>query len=198
MKTTLLITLIALAGLSLHGQGLVNFANNSATAVTNSLTGARVVTGNTFLAALYYAADGVTDESQFVQIGADTGFAPLPGFIAGGTRTVPVDVAPTGGNVMFQIRAWEAAYGSTYEDALASPELNGRKALVGKSNIVRVNTTDANAQPPGVPASLTSGTGLVGFYLNLAPAPAPEPSVVALALTGGLATFWLRRGRRRS
>ena len=197
MKTTLLIPLIALAGWSLHGQGTVNFANNSASAVTNSLTSARVETGTTFLAALYYAADGVTDESQFAQVGADTGFAPLPGFIAGGTRTVPVGMAPNGGNVMFQIRAWEAAYGSTYEDALAAPSQNGRSALVGKSNIIRVNTTDANAQPPGVPASITSGTGLAGFFLNLAPVPVPEPSSMALALMGGLATFWLRRGRRR-
>ena len=195
MKKTLLIALTALASLPLHGQGLVNFANNSASAVTNSLTGARVETGTTFRAALYYAPDGVTDESQFVQAGADTGFAPLPGFIAGGTRTVPVDVAPTGGNVMFQIRAWETAYGSTYEDALLAPSQNGRGALAGKSIIIRVNTTDANAQPPGIPASITSGTGLTGFYLNVVPVAAPEPSTIALALTGGLAAFWLRRGR---
>lgn len=195
MKKNLLIVLTALAGLSLHGQGTVNFANNSSTAVTNSLTAARVEVGTTFLAGLYYAADGVTDESQFVQIGANTGFAPLPGFIAGGTRTVPVDVAPAGGHVMFQIRAWEAAYGGSYEDALAAPSQNGRQALAGKSNLIRVNTTDANAQPPGVPASLTSGTGLTGFFLTVAPASAPEPSILLLAFTGGLATWLLRRGR---
>ena len=195
MKKTILTALLALAGLHLQGQGKVNFANNSATAVTNSLTAARVVTGTTFLAALYYAADGVTDENQFLQIGANTGFNPLAGFIAGGTRTVPVDVAPSGGNVMFQIRAWEAAYGLTYEEALVAPVQNGRRALAGTSNIIRVNTTDANAQPPGIPASITAGTGLTGFYLNIVVDPAPEPSVLLLALTGGLATLMLRRGR---
>src|SRR6266478_379384 len=105
-----------LAGMSLcargFGQGTVVFSNVGLYAnVSNALTGARVAAGSSFQAALYYAPDGVTNESSFIQVGSSVGFF-FAGVFSGGARTLPT---PTpGGWAMIQIRVLEAAYGSAY------------------------------------------------------------------------------------
>src|SRR6266851_6380791 len=154
-----------LAGLSVcaqaFGQGTVQFGNFALNAyVSNALTGARVVAGSSFQAALYYAPDGVTTESSFIRIDPPAGFV-IPGIFNAGTRTVPT---PTpGGWTMLQVRVYEAAYGSTYEEAFVADPQNGRRALTGKSNILRIDT--GNPTPPAtIPAPLT---GLQSFTVDI-------------------------------
>src|SRR5262245_13663863 len=130
MKTFSIVLLMFGCAIPSFAQGTVGFANGSSSRVYNALTG--TAAGNNIRVALYYAEDGVTNESAFVQIGLSV---PLTsGVIIGGTRTVPTPVP--GGWAMIQIRAFEAAYGATYEEAIAAPPQNGRFALRGSSNIL--------------------------------------------------------------
>jgi hypothetical protein len=127
----------------LNAQGQVIFANNANTAVTNTLTGAAVVSGNTFHVALYVAPDGTTDESVFSLVTETNFFA--PGRFSKGTIGIPGFGGGT--YVMFQVRVWEMAYGSTYAQAAAAPPMNGRYALLGKSVLIRFQLT----MPPSLP-----------------------------------------------
>src|SRR6185503_6562885 len=87
----------------LFAQGTVNFSNTSGTRITNCLTGTLVSTGAVYVA-LYYAPDGVTDESAFTQVGAPTPVT-YAGLFSGGSRTIPTPVP--GGWAMLQLRAFE-------------------------------------------------------------------------------------------
>jgi len=186
MKKLLFLAGAIFASLSAYGQGTVVFANSSATAVTNILTGVRAVAGTTFMLQLYFAADGVTDEGQFRPIGAEfNGITRFlgPGVFNAGAATAPT-LMPPGTFGMFQIRAWQVAFGTSYEEAA---RVVG--ALVGKSNIVRVDTGDPTTVPPGTASSLT-GAGLQAFLLTPV---IPEPSVFGLGLLGAGALLLLRR-----
>ena len=148
--------------------GLVNLGNNSATAVSNSLTHEKVAKGNAFQVALYAAVDGTTDESLFVPVGEPTGIAPIAGLFTGGTRLAPM--VPGGAYGMFQVRIWEASYGNTYEAAAVAPPLNGRGALLGKSDLLRVLTGDPAQIIPAQPGSLVA-SGLKPIVLVAIPVP---------------------------
>jgi len=78
--------------------------------------------GAQFLVALYFGPPGA-DESALTQLGGTGGFS-FPGVFFGGTRTVPDYVG------VFQVKGWEAAFGSTYEEAKANPA-----ARVGQSPV---------------------------------------------------------------
>jgi len=191
MKKLLIAAAAVFASLNIYAQGTVNFANNAATAVTNNLTGAKVITGTTFQSFLYYAQDtggGVPEESAFITLGNSAGFSPVAGLITGGTRTTP-NTTVGGTAAYFQIRTWEVAYGTSFENLVAQQTvIGGRKGLAGKSNIVRVTTGDPLSSPPGTPGSLIT-SGLQGYYLNVV----PEPSVIGLGLLGAGALLFLRR-----
>ena len=122
LKLPAFLLLLPVITLGVYDQGLVKFTVGPGAGVINGLTGQPMPPGNSFSAGLYYAPDGISDEALFVQVGAPAGFGP-DGRYAGGIRTVPT---PTpGGYAMLQIRAWESAYGITYEQALAAPPMNG-------------------------------------------------------------------------
>jgi len=185
MKKLLFLASAIFASLSAYGQGTVVFANSSGTAVTNILTGVRAVAGTTFMLQLYWAVDGTTDEGQFRAIGAEfNGITRFlgPGVFNGGAATAPL--TPVGTFGMFQIRAWQVAFGTSYEEAA---RVVG--ALVGKSNIVRVDTGDPTSVPPGTASSLV-GAGLQAFLMTPV---VPEPSVFGLGLLGAGALLLLRR-----
>jgi hypothetical protein len=96
------------------------------------------------------------------------------GYITPTLVTIPD--APHGTRIYFQLRAWEAREGTSFEEAVAS----GGK--YGMSNIVPMRAWE----PPGTPAD---PIGLQSFCL----VPEPPPGVL-LALGGGL---WLLAARRR-
>jgi hypothetical protein len=169
-------------------EGSVVFSNSGGQPITIcDETGVyRVPIGSTYKAALYYAGDGVTDESQFLQIGGSANFGPTPGYFSGGGRTVPVQ--PCGGFAMFQVRAWEAAHGATYEEAF-----NSGIAKLGKSNIFRVDT--ANPIYADAPTGLVA-SGLLGFQIS-SPTCVPEPHLTLWLLSIPPLLFALRFSAQR-
>lgn len=193
MKKTNLIVALALGLVSaqVYGQGTVTFGNNSASAITNAFTMQRVIAGTTFRVALYYLPDGPEpsrDEMLLtgLSVGANAPIAPAAGLYAAGTRTTPV-TTPGAGFAWFQVRCWETAFGTSYEAAVANavPQ-NGRLAIAGTSNIIRVKTGDpVNNIAPG---ALTA-FGLQTFLVTQV----PEPTTIGLAAMGIGALLLLRR-----
>lgn len=192
-KTNLIIALaLGLAGTQVYGQGTINFANTGVSAVTNSLTMVRLVTGTTFRVALYYMPDQAEAPTldQMLASGVTLGNAgsivPTPGFYSAGTRTTPNSTAALG-FCWLQVRAWETAFGGSYEAAVANTTtVNGRLALAGHSNILRLKTGDpVNNVPPGA----LTGFGLQGFIVTVV----PEPTAIGLAAMGIGALLLLRR-----
>src|SRR4051812_2592950 len=173
MKTVFVLLLTLVSATHVLSQGTVNFANSQSTRITNCVTGAPVSTSTDGIrAALYYAPDGVIDEAAFALGGPSV--AVISGVFNGGPRTIPTPVP--GGWIMIQIRAFEATYGSTYEEAWAAPLQNGRFALTGKSVIVRVDTGNPASTPPD-PATSLVNSGLRGFCVASKPLPFPQITV---------------------
>lgn len=177
------------------GQGTVNFINSSGTAVTNALTMQRVVGGNTFLAALYVLPDGpMPNTAAFdlagTQVGTNSPFA-AAGIYNGGVQTAPSPplLPGGGGSGWVQVRVWEAAFGSSYLAARDNTTMqNGRLAIVGTSNIIRVTFGNPLSVPPGAPATLINA-GIQTFLVSQV----PEPSTIGLGLLGVGALILLRR-----
>ena len=143
-------------------EGTVNFTSAGAgvnAPVFNNLTGARVTAADGLLAGLYYAADGETNEGLY-SYASSAGFAPgaAAGYFVGGTRVLPGTTPDT--YAMAQVRVWETNYGASYEAAVTAPAQNGRKAIVGKSNVVRVQLGGAARPPNGL-------VGLQGFWVDI-------------------------------
>ena len=151
-----------------QAQGTISFYNHEGTAITNGLTGARVVAGTSFQAALFYAPDAVNvpAEAELLPLPGDPApIGPVDGIFIGPNLKTPPSTPP-GGAAYFQVRAWETAYGATYAQAVAAPPMNGRPALRGVSPIFRVAATgDSVLVPPTTPASLTRN-GLQSFTLT--------------------------------
>src|SRR5687767_4450492 len=159
--------LFLLAALCVHAQvmaqnGRITFNNSGTSLVSNALTGALVVAGDTFRVGLYAAPDGTSDESLFALATYTNFFA--PGRFIGGERKIPF--LQEGYYVMLQVRVWETAYGNSYEEALTASAMNGRPALAGKSVILRGLLT----APPQPPYSLTQ-LGLNPIVLTTQPVP---------------------------
>lgn len=187
--------LTILANLSLLAQGTL-FFNNSGDSLLKLPSGGGLPVGPTFQVELMFAPDGTSEalfDSLSMRIGGAVNITPIPGRFNGGVRTAPT---PTpGGFGLFQVRAWETAYGASYAEAVASPPMNGQYALTGKSEILRVFTGDPTAQnPPSEPGSLLSA-GFQGFTVTAV----PEPSSAILAVAGilGLGAWHLFRRKRK-
>src|SRR5262249_30081063 len=146
----------------------VGFGNvGTGTGISNILTHLPL-SGTTFRASLYYAPDGVTDENSFGRIDPPTIAFLGTGQFAAGTRSTPATTPPAG-IALFQIRVWEVAFGSSYEEAFTNQNtIGGRHALTGKSNMVRVHTGNGAGIAPGsLVASLgPSFGGVRGFWVT--------------------------------
>lgn len=192
MKKLILTAVTALVSLNLYAAdcsdptgGTVAFQNASGSVVFNNHTGANVVAADGIRVALYWAP--LSDPDNFCQIGAMASVGvPIAGRFSGGTRTTGAET-PAGTAGWFQVRAWELAYGATFEDAIAAPGQGGRVALRGQSSAFQSATGNPNAQPPIAPVNLAT-SGLPGFAVDV-----PEPSVIALGLLGAGALLLLRR-----
>jgi hypothetical protein len=186
MKKTLL-TLALFAGLTsaAFAQGTVLFSNSSSSLVTYAegpSSGSSVETGGVFSVALYWAVAGTADPSQFVQIGASAGIAPIPGRYSGGTRTTGDATAPSG-DAAFLVRAWSTADGASYEEA---SQVVG--AWVGSSDIFTSATGGGGTGPLPDPA-VSLSTAVPGFGVTQV---VPEPSVILLGIAGA-GLLWFRR-----
>jgi hypothetical protein len=187
MKKLLLTAAAIAASLNLYAQGTVTFQNSTATLVQNGLTGLPVAEADGIRAMLYWAP--ASDANNFTPISGATvvgkaGALTVAGRFSGGTATTGAATAP-GAGAWFQVKAWELAYGTTYEIASAAPASGGRQALRGESNKFLTSST---GNPPLTPAVNLATSGLQGFTVVV-----PEPSVIALGLIGAGALLALRR-----
>jgi len=186
-KESLVLAIAMLATFELYGQGTVNFSNLLKNApVYNSATCLDAIAGTTFSVALYSApydpANPVPpDPSTMTQAGAA---APL--YLAGiyydGIRTAS-NITPSGSLGWFQVKAWETAFGTTYEQAQTNPA-----ALIGVSNIILVQTGNP---PLGKPGDLTGISGITLSAVGTPPC-VPEGSPVVLGFLGAALLSCLR------
>lgn len=192
-------------------QGSVRFANNATSAISNLLTQAKLVAGNQFTVALYY----MPDEGQVpTSVDFDRAAFPCrpwatlqaPGVFGDGLRTTPTNTA-AGDWAWFQVRAWETAYGASYEEALAAPPKESppegspggvglqsqagtpvlRRALVGTSNIIRVRTGGSLTPTNTVGSPAFSAAASVlrsGIGAALSAYPPDAPSLTDFGLAG--------------
>ncbi len=161
-----IVTFVAAANVA--AAGTINFSTAAAgvdAPITNASTSALVPAGSSFLAQLYYGPAGTTDESALISVTNQPS-----GFIVNGyvINSLPVEtesaVVAGGVNGVFQVRAWDAALGSTYELARSNWLANTPPGKVlGKSLLITVRTGNPAADPPELPASLTN---LAGFTLQ--------------------------------
>lgn len=168
----------------LHAQGTVSFNNRvlntdgvtfRVNAPVFNTDGVTALSGATYLAALYAGPVG----GALAQVGAAVPFrtGTRVGYvdITSPDRTVATVAPGTAGS--FQVRAWLASAGTTYETALVAG------GPTGFSNTFSVTTGGAGS-PASLPADLV---GLQSFSL------VPEPSVIALGLIGGCALLLRRK-----
>jgi hypothetical protein len=203
MKAGLILLLGILYTGAAFAQGTVQFNNTATTQLRTNTTGlpwpghspnqTGLTTGaGQYIIGLFIAPAGTTDPNAFTLMGPTTlsqsGLGngrfngnPLPNnFVISNN---------TGQAIAFQVRAWSASMGSTWEAAYfaSTPFVRG---YLGVSTIGEV--TPATGLTP-TPALFGTGTGQVGGFL-LTPWPVPEPSSAVLLLLGAAAGLGLWRG----
>lgn len=178
MKTLMLASAFVAAAATALAQGTVKFSNYSTVDGINSPVYApgNVKLGAAYLGQLYA---GTTADS-LAPVGTAVAFKDAAGagtgYVIGGTVTI--NSVAGGANAFIQLRAWEAAGGTSYEAAQASGK------MFGASPTITIATGNPNGSPPTVPAALT---GLASFTL------VPEPSTLALGVLGAAALLLRRR-----
>jgi len=128
--------------------GTVNFANISTNYIYDVDGTTRLPAGTTYLAQLYAGAT----EGTLQPVGGAVAIR-LAGKINGGIRTITA-VSP-GQAVWIQVRVWESAFGSTYEQSFAGGGKTG-------ASVTFQVITGGGGTPPTIPANLV---GLVSFSL---------------------------------
>jgi hypothetical protein len=176
-KVLALVSMLALAG-SAIGQGTINFYNAGAEAsrADGSLAGSDVW-GQIFGGPENTPADSLTAMGTPVAFLDNAGVG--TGIIFAGEVTITG--IPAGGVASVQMRAWTAASGNSWDEAIANPA-----GEIGSSNVNLSHPTgDPTASPPGTPVNLA---GLTPFQMQAV----PEPSTWAL-LALGVGALALRR-----
>jgi hypothetical protein len=191
--STLIVAALLVSAAFLPAQGTfgsVNFNNRYLpefidAPVYDLTIGGTMLEGSSYLAQLYSGPAGTT-EDKLVPTGAVVDFR--TGLAAGyinvgtdGSRSIP-NVTP-GSLAVVQVRAWTAAAGSTYEQAMASTSPTAR---AGKSNMLTVQTKASALELP------VNMVGLQSFALT----PVPEPAVFALGALGLFVVTMRARARR--
>jgi hypothetical protein len=188
-KLFMVAVLIVCGSASALAQGSVIFSNSGGTPLTLADGTTRVRIGSTLQVELMYAPDGTSAldfQTVAVRVGAPANFGPTPGFFSGGGRTVD-SIQPPGGFGLFQVRAWETAYGNSYNEVICA-----NPAMAAQSGILRVDT--ANPLIGEANASLVAA-GLSGFSITPVGAPGPgspcipEPPTIPLWLLGSALLF---------
>jgi len=185
MKKLLLVAIFACAAVTAFAQGQLNFANDTATRITNAAGANYPAAGSSsHKAGIYWGAVGTPESSLNLlpagSNGVTTTWSPFSGIFNGGTATFP-----TLGQVAVQIRVWNANF-ADYAAALAG----GGEA--GKGIIQLITLGNPNSVPPGTPTSLTNPGGSDTPFQRFGVV-VPEPSSIALGLLGLGAIVLFRR-----
>jgi MYXO-CTERM domain-containing protein len=172
MKNLIVAAAVGLVAVGASAQGQFNFTNFSPPGVDAPIFDSN---GSTKLAgaAWYVQAYVGADAASLAPVGTAVNFleADGAGYFFGGA----VSTSFAGGtSVQVQVKAWEAAKGTSYEAAKAA----GGK--YGSSELVSVKVATAPDLPPDL-------VGLQSFSV------VPEPSVMALGVLGAAALLLRRR-----
>jgi hypothetical protein len=180
MKLTLLILSGFLISLSSFGQGTLSWVPPGSPIATNNLQGSSgsISGAGQYRFGLYIGSAGAP-ESSLTLVALTTNALAIGTF--SGVNNVFTPFA-NGQQITFQVRAWSAFAGATYESALAY-------ALGGGDPLAYLGQSPAGNFVIGSPGPLQSGT----FVLT----PVPEPSAVLLGVTGGLLILLVSRVRKR-
>lgn len=199
MKRILLTLVAGLVSCTVFGQGgvIINTRGGGVDAKVTDVTGADVA-GSAYLAQLYYGAPGVAQSAMVAVLNAAApgGVTATPanfgtsaatyGYIltstGGGNRYTDPAVVGPGLQTDFQLRAWNAGLGATWEAALAAAPANPTLSF-GFSPVVTIATSANNLDTP------KPLVGLQAFTIQ----PIPEPGVIALGALGLVALLWRRR-----
>lgn len=186
MKKLLLVAALVVATSAAYAQGLINFSSYVPGAGLKvqvfQSDGTTGLAGTDYLVQLYAGAPGA-GENSLVPVGSAGHFLTGAGagyFTAGGV-TVPLTVIanPVGGGE-FQVKAWAASAGASYDAALAA----GAPNTYGASSVFTLATIAT------APAPASNLIGLTSF--SLVGGAIPEPSTVALGVLGA-SLFLIRR-----
>ncbi|MBI3417784.1 MAG: hypothetical protein HY043_21035 [Verrucomicrobia bacterium] len=166
---------LCLAACSLLAQsgGTINFNNHVTASNIDApifdVDGATRLQGAAFLAQVYAGPDA----NLLLPVGSPTSFrtGTAAGYVV--AQTLTIGNVAAGANAQVQVRAWAAANGSTFNQALAA----GGKT--GVSGLIQV-ATGGIGSPPRLPADLI---GLQGFQLSLG-----GPPTVTIAVTDSSAS----------
>ncbi len=148
--------------------GYIDFRNDSASLVSNALTGMLVKGSDGMRVALYMGPAGIVNEDLLIQVLPPVPFSALfPGRYS--APSTPLPIPGFSGPVVIQVRAFETNYGASYEQAVAAPPANGRRALAGKSALASVSLPTGGTPPPStsVCGPFTVDVAGVGPYLTV-------------------------------
>jgi hypothetical protein len=187
MKKLLLTALLTTVASFGFAQGTVNFSLNSIPAaergphLINDNSGAPLI-GTQYRAELWYGEGAGLEATSLTAVPGQGTYlfraagTSSPGtWSSGGSVTLPgVEANET---ATLQVRVWDTSLAGTYAEA------------IGLGQWGASSTWDYTVPAPGSPPAAFFITGLEGYNLEII----PEPSVIALALAGGLGFLFLRR-----
>jgi hypothetical protein len=161
----------------LNAQGIISMYNaghDLRAAVSDSRTG-ELLAGRDWLGQLYYSPTLDASEAVLVPVpgptayfGAGTPFSPAGYFDLSQDLIRVLSDVPPDESVSVQLRVWNAAAGTTYEEAASSPI-----GVVGKSEVGRGGTGFPGLAP-----------GTIRRLEPFSVYPVPEPSALCMILTG--------------
>ncbi len=173
MKKLIVAAAVGLTAIGALAQGQFNFGNRVTISGIDAKVfapgGATPLDGAAYLAQAYVGADA----NSLAPVGTAVPFrsGAAAGYISSTIVTAPF---AGGTSVTVEMRAWEAAKGTSYEAALAAG------GMFGSSNPITLTVAVAPNTPPDM-------VGLTSFSL------VPEPSTMALGVMGAAALFLRRR-----
>lgn len=192
MKKALIFTAVLAAAVSLQAQGLITFANNSSTAISNAVTGGRATSTTPIWIGLFFNSNtagqvgDITDPAAgWVLSTPPVSIGNFAGLFSGSTRSFG-DVAQV---VLLQIGIWDKAFSGDAAGFRAAVDASTPRYLA-VSPLMGPGALGGGSNPT------PSLTGNPFNFQSMRVGIVPEPSTLALGLLGAIGTLVLFRRRR--